>query len=581
MLHAAGRKLFSGRSRKSQHGHDECAAQNSVSVSKILSTPTSSAASRQSRLPGKRLPFGSGSRGSSIPGQRHGRHSRNSDTVSSCGGTPRKIGQPVAGSDALEFSPREINNQAHCTLPPDTPHRSVRKLSASFSSRGNLSSGPTTARSHVMASAASVDMSIERVDGTHGFASRERSLLSITGRSFMSSTSSNGNSPTTYSTSRVVQDENVPPYLGSKSKHILPKTTRSKTMGLLSSLAPSLSLRVARTSEEMLIHSSGQSGWLSRKSSSTIQPDSISSLPSRSPAVSVSEAHAVFEDASGNAPKPSACQDAYTQGWMRSQNWGSCFEGPPNSVRLVVDAMPSGYWAGRFQSLHDRFRSELLMPENLPILVAAQRGARQDGEGFRPPRSSVSTLRLSESSPMIGTNHASILRQLGNTVALPEARLESIGEAISKGSDGARQVSRPLPPLPQFKTAQGLVEAADRIYDDDNRCRRVFVHLKAMCRTREASTSLLAWQIRFARRSRREQLLPAGTTWSAAETWDWEHRNNQELYECGYKYERQEWDKLRRELKVTKMQPRPDGRRLSAWSNTSSPPSHQNAGVER
>jgi hypothetical protein len=46
--------------------------------------------------------------------------------------------------------------------------------------------------------------------------------------------------------------------------------------------------------------------------------------------------------------------------------------------------------------------------------------------------------------------------------------------------------------------------------DDDNRCRRVFLHLEALCTTHEARSSLYAWQQGYARQTGREALLPRG-----------------------------------------------------------------------
>jgi hypothetical protein len=46
--------------------------------------------------------------------------------------------------------------------------------------------------------------------------------------------------------------------------------------------------------------------------------------------------------------------------------------------------------------------------------------------------------------------------------------------------------------------------------DDDIRCRRVFLHLDALCMTNVAQASLRGWQISYARKTRREALLPVG-----------------------------------------------------------------------
>ncbi|KAK3952024.1 hypothetical protein QBC32DRAFT_342583 [Pseudoneurospora amorphoporcata] len=56
------------------------------------------------------------------------------------------------------------------------------------------------------------------------------------------------------------------------------------------------------------------------------------------------------------------------------------------------------------------------------------------------------------------------------------------------------------------------VADATALTDDDNRCRRVFCHLEACCVTDEARNSLYAWQQDYARKTKREVLLPRGGT---------------------------------------------------------------------
>ena len=46
--------------------------------------------------------------------------------------------------------------------------------------------------------------------------------------------------------------------------------------------------------------------------------------------------------------------------------------------------------------------------------------------------------------------------------------------------------------------------------DEDNRARRVFLHLEALCVTNEAKKSLHTWQHSYARRMGKECLLPRG-----------------------------------------------------------------------
>jgi hypothetical protein len=46
--------------------------------------------------------------------------------------------------------------------------------------------------------------------------------------------------------------------------------------------------------------------------------------------------------------------------------------------------------------------------------------------------------------------------------------------------------------------------------DENRRCKRVFIHLQALCVTDEAEESLWHWQLLYARLQRNEKLLPSG-----------------------------------------------------------------------
>lgn len=61
-----------------------------------------------------------------------------------------------------------------------------------------------------------------------------------------------------------------------------------------------------------------------------------------------------------------------------------------------------------------------------------------------------------------------------------------------------------------------VVNNAAMLTDDDARCRRVLVHLEAMCVTETARESLRAWRIAYARKTGRAVLLPCGETMEGA-----------------------------------------------------------------
>ncbi|TLD28349.1 hypothetical protein PspLS_03917 [Pyricularia sp. CBS 133598] len=56
------------------------------------------------------------------------------------------------------------------------------------------------------------------------------------------------------------------------------------------------------------------------------------------------------------------------------------------------------------------------------------------------------------------------------------------------------------------------ISKAALLEDEENRCRRIFLHLESLCVTREARTSLHAFQQLYARKMRRPGLLPDGGT---------------------------------------------------------------------
>ena len=53
---------------------------------------------------------------------------------------------------------------------------------------------------------------------------------------------------------------------------------------------------------------------------------------------------------------------------------------------------------------------------------------------------------------------------------------------------------------------------ANLLLDDDNRCRRIFLHLEALCVTAEARRSLHVFQQEYARKQKKPDLLPSGGT---------------------------------------------------------------------
>ncbi|KAF0327395.1 hypothetical protein GQ607_005256 [Colletotrichum asianum] len=131
---------------------------------------------------------------------------------------------------------------------------------------------------------------------------------------------------------------------------------------------------------------------------------------------------------------------------------------------IINTAQSSQYWAGRFQSLHDRFHNEDLQPHSLATLVSAHASRSTVVRDQRAAYQSRGNLPLSTTTALDRYSTTAVSRE---TKVLDE---------------------------------------------EDNRCLRVFIHLDSLCATPEAQKSLHAWQEIYARRNNRVALLPHGVS---------------------------------------------------------------------
>lgn len=147
---------------------------------------------------------------------------------------------------------------------------------------------------------------------------------------------------------------------------------------------------------------------------------------------------------------------------------------------FIHEAQPSAYWAGRFMSLHDKFQSESLTPRNMQSLILAH--------SHRTTTSSQQR-KLSRQQ-----SHLQDVRYNRYPTGLPPSVTSS---AILQQTGG---------------DMPNVIAQADvaMLLDDDERCRRVFVHLEAFCATDEARRSLRLWQRDYATKTGRKKLLPKG-----------------------------------------------------------------------
>ncbi|KAJ4409208.1 hypothetical protein N0V82_009523 [Gnomoniopsis sp. IMI 355080] len=144
---------------------------------------------------------------------------------------------------------------------------------------------------------------------------------------------------------------------------------------------------------------------------------------------------------------------------------------------FIYESQPSAYWTGRFMSLHDKFQSEALTPRNMQTLIFAHSSRNKDMNDQRNRQSQPLDIRYTRY----------------NTRLPPSATSAAILQQTSGNMAGAIAQSD-----------------AALLLDDDERCKRVFVHLEAFCATDEARTSLRTWQQEFARKTGRKKLLPKG-----------------------------------------------------------------------
>lgn len=146
----------------------------------------------------------------------------------------------------------------------------------------------------------------------------------------------------------------------------------------------------------------------------------------------------------------------------------------PRDAYIVYTAQPSAYWTGRFVALRDRFRSDALSPKNMQSLLYEQPNRAQ----------ALSHQRQERRKKDDDKNHRFNTR-------LPPSVTSA---AILQHSRGGR-----------LDYTEVLA-----LNDDEERCRRVFVHLEAFCATDEARRSLRHWQQDYARKTGRKELLPEG-----------------------------------------------------------------------
>lgn len=272
---------------------------------------------------------------------------------------------------------------------------------------------------------------------------------------------------------------------------------RTRTLGVLSNITASIS----RTSLGM----QKKSG--SRKSSASSRHASGSSTTTQSSLVAPL-GPAGGGMASGLAislPCPSFEEDS---------------ESSYRDPRHIYSAQSSEYWSGRFMTLNDRFMSESL-PAEISALSAQSSSSDISALPMESPTDSQTKLAPSSGQTRRLNIHrgsdswtsakpvrnSSLIPHLGTMPTLHSNRRVTY-DHFSKTQ--AQVQIDPDTTMPESTSNRANTSRVIPLEDEDVRCRRVFQHLETMCKTSEARKSLRAWQQAYARRVGKENLLPAG-----------------------------------------------------------------------
>lgn len=191
----------------------------------------------------------------------------------------------------------------------------------------------------------------------------------------------------------------------------------------------------------------------------------------------VSDANVNTANAALNLLPPTRLPVYKSSRWSLGSNKSQLELSLSRDPSFIYESQPSAYWTGRFVSLHDKFQSEALTPKNMQSLILAHSTRNKDMNTQRSRQSIPLDLRYTRFNTRLppSATSAAILQQTSGNMA----------DAIAHAD-------------------------AALLLDEDERCKRVFVHLEAFCATDEARISLRTWQQDYARKTGRKKLLPKG-----------------------------------------------------------------------
>jgi hypothetical protein len=145
-------------------------------------------------------------------------------------------------------------------------------------------------------------------------------------------------------------------------------------------------------------------------------------------------------------------------------------------------------WAGRFIALYDRFRAEILQYDEF-----------LDSSFFEKERLEPNVLVLRNHENMVNQ------RSLPKSMSLTATTTFSAMGFNSDSNDASTSKSMRFEQIPCEHIKQA---------------RRSFLHLEALCLTREAKKSLLRFRIGYARLEGNSELMPPGIRWGDEEERD-------------------------------------------------------------
>ncbi|KAK6956853.1 hypothetical protein Daesc_002134 [Daldinia eschscholtzii] len=157
--------------------------------------------------------------------------------------------------------------------------------------------------------------------------------------------------------------------------------------------------------------------------------------------------------------------------------------------RMVYSAESQSYWTGRFVAMQDKLRNENLRGRNLNIITAAISEQNQQQSQAQAASAAAAAVASSQDAQK-NTQLDGAFPTSYSMACMPGVTAQLLsGEAVA------------------------VVQAASEMTDDDNRIRRVFRHLEALCANRSALDSMHEFQQDYARLVGKKGLLPPGSSW--------------------------------------------------------------------